>query len=438
MSRRFFSAWSCCLALSVGLSGCGSKNDPAPEAASNAKESSVAANPKADALVKESVDLIQKRQFNEAITKLSEAIKIDPKCSEAYFQRAGILADAGKDRFALTDYTKAIEINGKDVRFFNMRGLFLLTRRQYENAVQDFTTAVQIDPKYVQAYNNRGLVHLAQSNYSDAIADFNRSVEIDATYIDGFNNRGFAYYQAGNDGKALLDFNKTIELNPKYVNAYNNRAMLYVRNKKYRQAAVDFTSAIEFDPNNIKHYQNRAAAYLELGQKEQAQADLAQVKWLAKLDDLNAAVSRKPNEPKSYIQRANHLAQGGREEIALANFEQAINVAPTSVEGLNGRAQFWFEQGQFAKAISDCNQAIDVLKRSNEWNRRTFSIRGESYLKLGKYDEALADFQATERLDESVALAYYGRAQQRHKRGDTAGSQADLELARQIDPSVGQ
>ncbi len=441
MSRRFaLHHWPLCLALGIGLTGCG-KNDAPEETAESKSPAAIkttASSSPADALVAEAVDFIQKRQFNEAITKLGEAIKTDSKCAEAYFQRAGILADAGKDRFALNDYSKAIELNDKDVRFHNMRGLFLLTRRQYEPAIQDFSTAIQADPKYVQAYNNRGLVHLAQSNYADAVADFNHAVEIDPTYVDGFNNRGFAYYQAENDGKALADFNKTIELNPKYLNAYNNRAMLFVRNKKYKQAVADFTSAIDIDPNNAKHYQNRAGAYAELGQQELAQADAARVRWLLKLDELNGAIARNPNEPQGYIQRASHLAKGGRTEIALANFEQAINVAPQSVEGLNGRARYWFDQGEYAKAIADCNQAIELLKTSSGWNRQTLSIRGDSYFKLGKLDHAIADFEATERLDPTVADAYFARAQQRQKSGDRAGAQSDLETARKIDPKVGE
>ena len=435
--RLAFPQWSCCVVLALALAGCNSSKTPEETTGAGSATKASAETTQADTLVQEAVVLIQQRQFSPAIEKLSTAIKTDPNFAEAYFQRAGILADAGQDRLALTDYGKAIELNAKDVRYHNMRGLFLLTRRQYETAVLDFNAAVQIDPKYIQAYNNRGLVHLAKSDFKAAVADFNQAVEIDPTYVDGFNNRGFAFYQGGVDDKALLDFNKTLELSPKYVNAFNNRAMLFMRVKKYREAVKDFTSAIELDEHNVKHYQNRRAAYLELGLRPQADADADHVAWLMKLNDLNMAVSKEPNAPKSYIQRAGHMAKGGHSEVALANFEQAIKIAPKSVEGYNGRAAYWLEQGDAAKAISDCNLAMQLQGRDG-WNRQSISIRGDAFLKLGRLDEAIADFEAAERLDSAVAEAYYGRAKQRQKKGDSSGAQADLELARELDPSIGQ
>lgn len=437
MSLRLnFRSWPWCVVALAGLAGCGKNDaDPATAGADGNNPAAVVSegSGKAKQLVDEAVSLIQQRQFASAVEKLNAAITTDKNCAEAYFQRAGILADAGQDRLASVDYAKAIELNGKEVRYHNMRGLFMLTRRQHDQALEDFAAALKADPKYVQAYNNRGLVHLAKSDYKAAVEDFNKAVEIDAAYVDGFNNRGFAWYQSGSNEKALHDFNKAIELNPKYANALNNRAMLFMRVKKYRDAVKDFSSAIALDETNPKHYQNRRTAYLELGMQQQADADGDKIAWLARLNDLNTAVTKSPKDPKPYIQRASHLAKGGRSDIALANYEAAINVAPDSGDGYISRAMYYLESNEPQKAIADCSDALE-----RKWSNKALSIRGDAYLQMGRYDDAINDYTAAKRLDTGVAEAYFRRAQQREERGNKEGARADYEVARQLDPGIGQ
>ena len=446
MSSRFLlrrrSRWIASFVTLIALSGCGGSTESeetvqvAPDGTVQPGPTAVVgsgSNVKADAtkLVEQAAALIQTQKFGDAVKTLNEAIKLDPESAEAFFQRAGILADAGRDQLAANDYTKAIELNPDEVRYHNMRGLFLLTRKQHELALTDFTAAITIDPKYVQAWNNRGLVRLAQGEYQKAIDDFNKAVEVDPQYADGFNNRGFAWYQAGVDDRALADFDYTIELKPEYVNAWNNRGMLHMRMQKYRDAVEDFSKAIAQEENNVKHYRNRLAAYLQLGMQDRSDADAERVAWLTDLTRLNLAVSQEPQKPDGYIQRASHLARDGRHEIALANFDQAVKIAPDSIKPLVSRASYWLEQGELNKAIADAASALML-----GYDQQAHSIRGEAFLKLGKFDEAIDDFTEARRLDSSVAQAYFKRAVQRNERGDAQGAAADVEQARRIDPAV--
>ncbi|MBI1314451.1 tetratricopeptide repeat protein, partial [bacterium] len=337
------------------------------------------------------------------------------------------------------DYSRAVELQPNETRYHNMRGLFLLTRQQYDGAESDFTAAVQTDPKYVQAWNNRGLVKLARGDYQAAIGDFNKAVEIDPNYADGFNNRGFAWFQAAVDAKALADFNRTIELKPDFVNALNNRGMLYMKLQKFQAAADDFSEAIRLDEANVKHYQNRRAAYQQLGLTSQADADAERIKWLVRLGQINTAVAQNPNRPDVYIERANHLAEGGRHEIALTNFERAINVAPERSTGWISRAKYWLQQGEPQKAVDDATKAIEKSESSDaEFSHLAFSIRGDAYFLLGKFDEAIADYGSAKRIDLQVAQAYLKRAGLRNERGDKQGAQADYQQALTLDPTIGE
>lgn len=452
MLRSCFGLPSAIAALLVSsaliVSGCGESDTPQPQAEQTgssstpdgtATEGSDDVSAKTDELVDAAVQLIGQQKFGEALQKLNQALELDRNCAEACFQRAGILADTRKyDRQALNDYSRAVELKPNETRYHNMRGLFLLTRQQYDGAESDFTAALQSDPKYVQAWNNRGLVRLARGDYEAAIEDFSKAVEIDPTYADGFNNRGFAWFQAAVDANALRDFNRTIELKPDFVNAWNNRGMLYMKLRKYQAAADDFSEAIRLDDANIKHYQNRRLAYQQMGLTAQAEADADRIQWLLRLRQINVALSRDPSQPDAYIERANHFAEGGRHDVALASFEQAINVAPDRSKGWVSRARYWLQQGEPEKAIEDATRAIAVSQASDaEFSHTAFSIRGDACFQLGRFDEAIADYTRAKRIDPQVAQAYLKRAELRKRQGDSAGAQADIQQALALDPDAG-
>ena len=438
MSSLFSARTPLILCLSVALTGCGGSETPEADTAKTGAEQTApngksSAKEQASKLVEQAIAQIKDQKFEEAIASLNKAVETDHQNSEASFQRAGILADVGQDQLALSDYSRAVELNPNDVRYRNMRGLFLLTRSQLDQALTDFTEAVRIDPKYIQAWNNRGLVKLAKTDFHSAIDDFNKAVEIDPTYADGFNNRGFAWFKMEVYDKALADFDKTLELKPGYVNALNNRGMLHLRLKQHREAVADFSEAIANDENNPKHYQNRMSAYSALGMDQNAQADRSRIAWLIKLGQINNLVAQAPQKPDGYIQRASHLAEAGKHEVALVNYEQAIKVASDKATPWTSRAKYWLQRREYAKAIADATKAIET-----EFSHPALSIRGDAYLKQSDYDRAIADYTAAKRLDPGVAQAYYRRALQRRQQGNEAGFESDFEIARQLDPQIGQ
>ena len=115
------------------------------------------------------------------------------------------------------------------------------------------------------------------------------------------------------------------------------------------------------------------------------------------------------------------------------NYEQAIKLASDKATPWTSRAKYWLQQGEFAKAVADATKAIET-----EFSHPALSIRGDAFLQQGNYDKAIADYTAAKRLDPSVAQAYYRRALQRREQNNEAGFRSDFEIARQLDPQIGQ
>jgi tetratricopeptide (TPR) repeat protein len=65
-----------------------------------------------------------------------------------------------------------------------------------------------------------------------------------------------------------------------------------------------------------------------------------------------------------------------------------------------------------------------------------FDSRGFTYLKLGQWESAVADYDSALRLDPKLASAIYGRGLAKLKKGDLAGGNADIAAAKAIEQNI--
>ena len=69
---------------------------------------------------------------------------------------------------------------------------------------------------------------------------------------------------------------------------------------------------------------------------------------------------------------------------------------------------------------------------------KTLHLRGFVYFRMGRYDEAIADFDKRLSRDPKSADSLYLRGLAKRMRPDIAGSDADIAAAKTIDPKVAQ
>jgi hypothetical protein len=76
-----------------------------------------------------------------------------------------------------------------------------------------------------------------------------------------------------------------------------------------------------------------------------------------------------------------------REQEALADFDQAISLAPDDERALAYRGDTYRWLGRYEEALADLSRAIDL----NPDYARAIAWRGETYRQMGPYEEAVAD-----------------------------------------------
>jgi len=80
------------------------------------------------------------------VVDFSEAIKLDPKNSENYNNRANAYSLLGKFEDAVKDYDEAIKLNSKDARIYANRGVIKQRLKKDDEAQRDFQKALELDP----------------------------------------------------------------------------------------------------------------------------------------------------------------------------------------------------------------------------------------------------------------------------------------------------
>lgn len=120
----------------------------------------------------------------------------------------------------------------------------------------------------------------------------------------------------------------------------------------------------------------------------------------------STTVQQQNRNAEFYGKRGTEFGKKGQFDKALSDFNKAIEINPRDPRSYNNRGITYNIMHQFDKAISDFNKAIEINPR----NARAYSNRGVAYKNKGRYDKAISDFTLAIRANSKYADAYYHRA----------------------------
>jgi len=117
---------------------------------------------------------------------------------------------------------------------------------------------------------------------------------------------------------------------------------------------------------------------------------------------------------------------------AIADYDEALLLAPHYVAALNNRCWALAAIGRVKEALDDCNVSLRV--------RPGFDIahhnRGFAHFRAGNFGEALADLELTLKANPKRPQALYLRGLIKLRSGDAKGGDADIAAAKRLRASV--
>lgn len=219
---------------------------------------------------------------------------------------------------------------------------------------------------------------------------------------------------------AMADLNRACELQPANAAFLAQRGALQDAMKRPAKAREDFDQALALDPTQVDALFGRAVLRFNAKDRDGAKVDL---------DALDRTLA-----PQAQLRLAMSQMYLGLEEPAktIAQLDQWLPAHPREIGrevALNRRCWARVTLGvELEQALNDCNNAIDANPR----NASYLDSRGWVWLRLGKYDKAVADFDRSIEYRPANAWSLYGRGLARTRLGDAARGDADLGEARKV------
>jgi tetratricopeptide (TPR) repeat protein len=165
---------------------------------------------------------------------------------------------------------------------------------------------------------------------------------------------------------------------------------------------------------------NRARAYFAQGDKERA------------LADYDEAVRVAPYNAKAYYSRGAYYAVQSDGDAALRDFDAALRLDRKAVPALRLRAKLYDARGNFDGALADYSEAIHLQQKS----ATLWSERGYVRLRQRDNERAMQDEAHAIELDPKLARAYFYRGAAFGGLGDSAKAVRNLQKAVDLDPSL--
>lgn len=133
------------------------------------------------------------------------------------------------------------------------------------------------------------------------------------------------------------------------------------------------------------------------------------------------------------LQLGQAYLRGMMYERALATFNSAIRLAPQLATAYSGRGKAYNARDEYYQAIGDFDYALKLDETLD-----LYAERGAALVKVGKPEDAAADFtKALARRPNNAALLAQ-RGVEFFKAGNPEQAEADLERALALDPTLAQ
>lgn len=382
--------------------------------------------------------LRRKNEFGQALQDINHALKVNkPKKTEVqnstlHWWKAYIYEDMGDKVNAAASFKTACELARKDdkenlqsISFDYAQSLYDLGDYAGADAIYRKMLALDEADQAAMAGLARNMIEREQ--YSEAIEMLDKCQKYDADYSEIYHFKMQAYDKLGETSKAIdaglewLDKNDdaNIEAIDKVMLKRLNYAEASIKTRikktenrfqwmaflcQFYETSHQYAEAVrtydEFEAE-FGHYDEinvyRSDCYSELGLNELAIAD----------------ISEKDPDWQLYVRRGDYYRLNGDLDLAIADFNAAVEDAPKEGYCYYRRGWTYEMQGERKKAMEDYNMGLEMTQDYPY----LYLMRSELLLLEGKKTEADADFEMVVQKDtiadngscRQYALYFLGR-----------------------------
>jgi tetratricopeptide (TPR) repeat protein len=154
------------------------------------------------------------REWEQAVGAYSQAIRLNPRDSEALLNRAEAHLQLGDFSEAVDDCSRSLAYDSNQLAAWCSRAHSYIWLRRYEEALNDLSEALRIENRDAQVHYFRGLAHFGLGKNREAIADLTKAWRYAPTWAKIYLARSRAYQAVGKTKNAEADLAEAIRRAP--------------------------------------------------------------------------------------------------------------------------------------------------------------------------------------------------------------------------------
>lgn len=252
---------------------------------------------------------------------------------ETIFKRGNALLYEGQYQQAIAKYNNILKIDSNYYQSWTNRGYALARLKNYDQMLESCTTATIINPEAVYAWNCRGEALYNLKQYNEAIAAFDQAIILNSEDPAFWINKTEALLAIKQPDKALTAVDQAIKLlakiwqnEPQQANAqelaiaYSYQAKVLLQKQDYESALKAYEQALKYNSKYYVALRGKGIALQGLKRDDQA---IAQFYYLLEHHELTH-----PQKAESWYYLGLSLCEFRQNEKAIAAFNQALKFKP--------------------------------------------------------------------------------------------------------------
>jgi tetratricopeptide (TPR) repeat protein len=362
---------------------------------------------------------MKKHDYQAASIQFKNALKIDPRFAEAFYQ-LGLANEALQNwQEAYKDYNQAVELSPARVDVHLKLAQVEIMARQYTQAKDVLSSVLKLDPNNAGAYELLGTCNLAQKQPEAARDALARAVALSPNNPSAVTNLGLVEITMRQFLEAEQHLKDAVKLNPHDPSTYSNLANLYQLLREPAQEVDAFERGIQQNPDADR-------LYLALAAILDAQDNTQEAKQV-----LNRLAARKPKSSSASIAIGDFYLARHAMPDALSQYQRAMQLAPGDVNPMNRMVSWDLENGKVKDADTWNMRALQ--KRPGDPDARL--ARGQILLLEGKLQEAILHLRKEITEERDAPLPHHLLAMALWQQQNVADAKSEFQTALRFDPA---
>jgi tetratricopeptide (TPR) repeat protein len=275
---------------------------------------------------------MKKGQYASAAIEYRNALKLDPRFVDAYYQ----LAQAD------------------------------LAQRDWSSGYAALGKVIELDPNRLDARLDRGRLYFAARDFEGVSGGGFKKAEEEASFVISQDPKNVGAYQLlgaaliseQKPDQALTAFSKAAELTPTDASTYVNMALAEITLHRLPEAEQHLRQAIQVDPKSVQ-------ANIDLANFYRLESKLPEA-----LQVLQVATQNSPDAVPLYIDWANMLSSAGKIEDADGVMARLRTQLPKSAEAAISIGDYYVQRNNSEKALEEYRRGLSISANNLDIERR--------------------------------------------------------------------